>query len=146
MKKTLLWVTLLLGAAGLFMIIRNRSCIMIQLSGLPQLVETTLDDHGQISKVVFLYDQTTCNVCPSGSSLDRFNTADVLFVITPIFSGYEIDNLADTFQLTGPIVQGDQGTERFIRRLTDCMNESQWERNLVVQLTAAGEIESVTGL
>lgn len=146
MKKLLMGAALLLGATGIFLVARNGSCIMIQFYGLPEQVNTTLNNSNKIAKVVFLYDQTTCNICPSGSSLGQLNTEDVLFVITPIFSGYEIDNLADTFQLTGPIIQGDQDTEQFLRRLNDCMNEPQWERNVIVQLTAAGAIESITGL
>jgi hypothetical protein len=112
-------------------------CIVLNLTPLPRGIKEL-----RFKEVVFLYGGGLCPDCPPGRfllSLNKNEKPGILIVVPASFSKTDITNMQNVFMLKNKIIQGDEETLSYVKKIAACKKLDTWEKNFIVKITDKGK-------
>ncbi len=85
-------------------------------------------------KVVFLYYDQICSSCDAGKVIKKLDKEDnILFILSSLdYKPVDISKLKDTFLLKNRVILSSKECDKFISRLSSCMNRDNFKANYVL--------------
>jgi len=133
-------ILFILSIIGIFIIYKSYNCIILNFSPIPKLIT----NNSSLKLVIILYGYGICGTCPSGKFINSIkDKQDVLFIIPPELTNYEIENMKNAFNIKGELIKGDKEIAVYLNKISECKKKYNIRENIFIELNDNGEIKLI---